>query len=254
MKIVVVGGSGLIGTKLVTLLREQGHDPIAASPSTGVDAVTGEGIAEALSGAQVVVDVARPPVWDAAAWIEFFRTSSRNLVVAEAAADVAHHVVLSVVGNDRLPDSGHLRAKAAQEEVVRSGSTPYCILRATQFFEVIGHIADAAADGDRIRLPNALMQPVAAHDVAAALARATTGAPVNGVVEFAGPDPLRLDELARRVLRACSDSRTVITDPGVRCCGTTLDDHSLMPGDDAWIAPTHFEDWLRRSTASGRTR
>lgn len=254
MKIVIIGGSGLIGSKLVDRLREQGHDPVPASPDTGVDAITGKGLPEVLRDAQVVVDVANAPAWDDTAVLEFFRTSSRNLGAAEAAAGVTHHVTLSVVGNDRMPDSGYLRAKAAQEQVVRSGTTPYTILRATQFFEFIGRIADAAADGDTIRLPHAMMRPVAADDVAAALARLATGAPVNGVVELAGPDPLRLDELARRVLHAAGDDRTAIADPDARYYGARLDDRSLVPGDDAWIGPTHFEDWLSRSIAPSRTR
>jgi uncharacterized protein YbjT (DUF2867 family) len=254
MKIVIIGGTGLIGTKLRRLLQDQGHDPVTASPNTGVDAVTGEGLPEVLAGAQVVVDVANAPVWDDAAVLEFFRTSSRNLVTAEAAADVAHHVALSVVGNDRLPDSGYLRAKAAQEKTIEAGSVPYTILRATQFFEFIGRIADAAADGPRIPLSPALMRPVAADDVAAALADVATQAPVNGVVELAGPEPLRLDELARRVLQARGDDRTVIADPDARYYGTKLDDRSLVPGDDARIGSTHFADWLRRSTAPAGTR
>ena len=186
--------------------------------------------------------------------LEFFRTCSRNLVAAEATAGVAHHVALSVVGNDRLPDSGYLRAKAAQEEAVEAGAVPYTILRATQFFEFIGRIADTAADGSRIPLSPALMRPVAADDVAAALADIATRAPVNGVVELAGPEPLRLDELARRVLQARGDDRTVIADPEARYYGTIIDDHSLVPGDNARIGPIRFEDWLRRSAAPARTR
>jgi uncharacterized protein YbjT (DUF2867 family) len=254
MKIVIIGGTGLIGTKLVGLLQDQGHDPVPASPNTGVNAVTGEGLPGVLAGAQVVVDVANAPAWDDAAVLEFFQTSSRNLVTAEEAAGVAHHVALSVVGNDRLPDSGYLRAKAAQEETVKAGNVPYTILRATQFFEFIGRIADAAADGDKIRLPHAMMRPVAADDVAAALADIATRAPVNGVVELAGPEPLPLDELARRVLQARGDDRTVIADPHARYYGTELDDQSLVPGDGARIGATHFADWLRRSTAPAETR
>jgi uncharacterized protein YbjT (DUF2867 family) len=254
MKIVIIGGTGLIGTKLVGLLQDQGHDPVPASPNTGVNAVTGEGLPGVLAGAQVVVDVANAPAWDDAAVLEFFQTSSRNLVTAEEAAGVAHHVALSVVGNDRLPDSGYLRAKAAQEETVKAGNVPYTILRATQFFEFIGRIADAAADGDKIRLPHAMIRPVAADDVAAALADIATRAPVNGVIEIAGPEPLRLDELARRVLQAHGDDRTVIADPHARYYGTELDDRSLIPADGARIGATHFADWLRRSTAPTRTR
>jgi uncharacterized protein YbjT (DUF2867 family) len=254
MKIVIIGGTGLIGSKLVDRLRAQGHEPVPASPDTGVDAVTGEGLAGVLTGAQVVVDVANAPAWDDAAVFEFFRTSSRNLVSAEAAAGVAHHVALSVVGNDRLPDSGYLRAKAAQEESVKDGGVPYTIVRATQFFEFIGRIADTAADGDTIRLPHAMMRPVAADDVAAALADVATRAPVNGVVELAGPEALRLDELARRVLEARGDDRTVVADPHARYYGAELDDRSLIPGDDARIGSIHFADWLSRSTAPTGTR
>src|SRR5829696_2973891 len=212
MKIVIIGGTGLIGTKLVRRLEDQGHDPVPASPDTGVNAVTGEGLPEVLAGAQVVVDVANAPAWDDAAVLDFFRTSSRNLVATEAEAGVAHHVALSVVGNDRLPDSGYLRAKATQEETVEAGTVPYTILRATQFFEFVGRIADAAADGPTIRLSPALMQPVAA----------------DGVVELAGPQPLRLDALARRVLQARGEDRTVIADPRARNYGAELDDRSLV--------------------------
>jgi uncharacterized protein YbjT (DUF2867 family) len=254
MKIVIIGGTGLIGTKLVSRLQDQGHDPVPASPDTGVNAVTGEGLPEVLAGAQVVVDVANAPAWDDAAVLEFFRTSSRNLVAAEEAAGVAHHVALSVVGNDRLPDSGYLRAKAAQEDTVEAGAVPYTILRATQFFEFIGRIADTAADGPMIRLSPALMRPVAADDVAATLADIATHAPVNGVVELAGPEPLRLDELARRVLQARGDDRTVIADPHARYYGTELDDRSLVPGDGARIGSIHFTDWLRRATAPAGSR
>jgi uncharacterized protein YbjT (DUF2867 family) len=254
MKIVIIGGTGLIGSKLRSRLQEQGHDPIPASPDTGVNAVTGEGLPEVLDGAQVVVDVANAPLWDDAAVLEFFRTSSRNLLAAETTAGVNHHVALSVLGNDRLPDSGYLRAKAAQEQEIRAGTVPYTILRATQFFEFVGRIADAAADGDTIRLSAALMQPVAADDVAAALADVATAAPINGVAELAGPERLRLDELARRVLQARGDHRTVIADPHARYYGTELDDRSLIPHGDARIGPTRFADWLRHSTAPSPAR
>ena len=254
MKIVIIGGTGLIGSKLCSRLQDQGHDPVAASPDTGVNAVTGEGLSEVLDRAQVVVDVANAPAWDDEAVLEFFRTSSRNLVAAEAVAGVAHHVALSVVGNDRLPDSGYLRAKAAQEEVIKTGGVPYTILRATQFFEFVGRIAEAAADGDEIRLPHAMMRAVAADDVAAALADIATRAPRNGVVELAGPEPLRLDELARRLLQARGDGRTVVADPHARYYGTELDDRSLVPADDARTGPTRFDDWLRHSTAPTGTR
>jgi uncharacterized protein YbjT (DUF2867 family) len=247
MKIVVIGGTGLIGSRLVNKLREDGHDPRAASPDTGVDTITGEGLAEALEGAQVVVDVANAPAWEDAAVLDFFRTSSRNLLAAEAAAGVGHHVTLSVVGTDRLPDSGYLRAKVAQENIVKAGPIPYTIVRATQFFEFIGRIADSSADGDTVRLPPALVQPEAADDVASTLADVAVGTPLNDTVELAGPDVFRLDELARRVLNASDDPRTVTADVHARYFGAELDDRSLTPGDDARIAPTRFEDWLSQS-------
>jgi uncharacterized protein YbjT (DUF2867 family) len=249
MKIVVIGGTGLIGSKLVEKLRRDGHEPLAASPDTGVDALTGEGLAEALDGAQVVVDVANAPAWDDAAVLDFFQTSSRNVLAAEAAAGVGHHVTLSVVGADRLPDSGYLRAKAAQEALVKAGPVPYTIVRATQFFEFIGRICDSSTDGDTVRLPPALVQPEAADDVVSTLADVAVGAPLNDTVELAGPEAFRLDELARRVLSASGDPRHVTPDVHARYFGTELDDRSLTPADDARIAPTRFEDWLSRSAA-----
>jgi uncharacterized protein YbjT (DUF2867 family) len=247
MKIVVIGGSGLIGSKLVSKLREDGHAPLAASPDSGVDTITGEGLAEALEGAQVVVDVANAPAWEDAAVIDFFRTSSRNLVSAETAAGVGHHVTLSVVGSDRLPESGYLRAKLAQEEMVKAGPIPYTIVRATQFFEFIGRIADSGTDGDTVHLPPALVQPEAADDVASTLADVAVGAPLNDTVELAGPEAFPLDELAQRVLKANDDPRQVTADVHARYFGAELDDRSLIPGEDARIAPTRFEDWLRQS-------
>ena len=207
MKIVVIGGSGLIGSKLVEKLREAGHDPLPASPDSGVDTLTGEGLPEALEGAQVVVDVSNAPAWDDAAVMDFFQTSSRNILAAETAAGVGHHVALSVVGTDRLQDSGYFRAKLAQEEAIKAASVPYTILRATQFFEFIGRIADSSMEGETIQLAPVLIQPEAADDVAAALADVAVSAPVNGIVELAGPEQFRLDELARRVLRANGDNR-----------------------------------------------
>jgi uncharacterized protein YbjT (DUF2867 family) len=247
MKIVVIGGTGLIGSKLVTNLREQGHDPLAASPDTGVNTLTGEGLAEALEGAQVAVDVANAPAWDDAAVLEFFQTSSGNLLAAEEAAGVGHHVVLSIVGTDRLPESGYFRAKVAQEEAVKAATIPYTILRATQFFEFIGRIVDAGTDGNTVRLSPALVHPGAADDVAAALADVAVSAPVNGTVELAGPEAFRLDELARRFLSARNDPREVTADVHARYFGAELDDQSLTPGSDARLAPTRFEDWLRQS-------
>ena len=249
MKIVVIGGTGLIGSKLVEKLREDGHEPLAASPDTGVNTLTGDGLAEALEGAQVVVDVANAPVWDDAAVLDFFQTSSRNILAAEAAAGVKHHVTLSVVGADRLPESGYLRAKLAQEETAKTGSIPYTILRATQFFEFIGRIADSSVDGDTVHLAPVFVQPESADDVAAALGEVAESEPVNGIIELAGPDQFRLDELARRVLSANNDSRPVTPDVHARYFGAELADHSLTPGGNARITPTRFEDWLSQAVA-----
>jgi uncharacterized protein YbjT (DUF2867 family) len=248
VKIVVIGGTGLIGSKLVEQLRQAGHDPLAASPDTGVDTLTGEGLQEALEGAQVVVDVSNAPAWDDAAVMDFFRTSSRNLLAAEAAAGVKHHVALSVVGADRLHQSGYMRAKIAQEEAVKAASIPYTILRATQFFEFIGRMADAGMNGETIQLAPVLVQPEAADDVAAALVEIALDEPVNGIVELAGPEQFRLDELVRHLLRANNDPRRVTADVHARYFGAELDEHSLTPGDGARIAPTRFDDWLSRST------
>jgi uncharacterized protein YbjT (DUF2867 family) len=247
MKIVVIGGTGLIGSSLVEKLRKDSHEPLAGSPNTGVDTRTGVGVDEALEGAQVVVDVANAPVWDDPAVLDFFQTSSRNLLAAEAAAGVGHHVTLSVVGADRLPESGYLRAKVAQEDLVKAGPIPYTIVRATQFFEFIGRIADSSANGDTVRLPPVLVQPEAADDVASTLADVAVGAPLNDTVELAGPEAFRLDELARRVLEASDDPRQVTADVHARYFGAELDHRSLTPGDGARIAPTRFEDWLGQS-------
>jgi uncharacterized protein YbjT (DUF2867 family) len=247
MKIVVIGGTGLIGSKLVEKLRQDGHDPLAASLDTGVNIITGEGLPEALEGAQVVVDVANAPAWDDAAVLDFFETSSRHLLAAETAAGVGHHVTLSVVGTDRLPESGYFRAKLAQEDLVKTGPVPYTIVRATQFFEFIGRIADSSTDGDTVRLSPALVQPEAADDVASTLADVAVGTPLNDTVELAGPEAFPLDELARRLLNANDDPRQVTADVHARYFGAELDDGSLAPGDDARIAPTRFEDWLSQS-------
>lgn len=249
MKIVVIGGSGLIGTKLVNKLREHGHEAVAASPASGVDTLTGAGLTEALTGAQVVVDVSNSPSFEDAAVLKFFETSSRNLLPAEAAAGVKHHVALSVVGADRVPDSGYMRAKIAQEKLIEAGKVPYTILRATQFFEFIGRIADGSTEGNTVRLAPALMQPVAAEDVAAALARVAVGEPVNGMVELAGPESIRLDELARRLLSAKHDARQVAADDHARYYGAVVNDRSLTPGDNPRIGPTRFAEWLKRSAA-----
>lgn len=247
MKIVVIGGTGLIGSKLVEKLQEHGHEALAASPDTGINTLTGEGLDKALEGAEVVVDVANAPNLDDAAVMEFFRTSSRNLLAAEVASDVKHHVTLSVVGTDRLLESGYFRAKLAQEETAKTGSVPYTILRATQFFEFLGRIADSGSTGEVIHLAPVFIQPESADDVAATLADIAVGQPVNGIVELGGPEQFRLDELARRVLRAEKDERLVEADVHARYFGAELEEHSLTPGDGARIAPTRFEDWLNQS-------
>jgi uncharacterized protein YbjT (DUF2867 family) len=250
VKIVVIGGTGLIGSKLVEKLREDGQEPLAASLDTGVNTLTGNGLTEALDGAQVVVDVSNSPLMDDHGVLDFFQTSSRNLLAAEVAAGVNHHVVLSVVGADRLPESGYLRAKVAQEEAVRSGGVPYTILRASQFFEFIGRLADSSSDGEVINLAPAFIQPESAEDVATTLADIAVREPVNGIVELAGPEQFRLDELARRVLRAGLDERLVRSDVHAPYFGAELEAYSLTPGTDARIAPTRFEDWLKRSVSA----
>lgn len=244
MKIVVIGGTGLIGTKLVSRLREKGHEAVPASPNSGVNTITGEGLAEALAGAQVVVDVANSPSFEDKAVLEFFETSGRNLLAAEAAAGVGHHVALSVVGSDRLPDSGYLRAKMAQEKLIKASRIPYTILRSTQFFEFVNGIAQSGTVGQTIRLTSALLQPVVSEDVADALADVTLRVPVNGTIELAGPEKIGLDELVRQYLRAKHDARQVVTDDGALYFGAVLNDRSLTPGDHPIIGPTRFKDWL----------
>jgi uncharacterized protein YbjT (DUF2867 family) len=244
MKIVVIGGSGLIGTKLVNKLRQRSHEVVAASPSSGVNTITGEGLAEALAGAMVVVDVANSPSWEDKAVLEFFETSGRHLLAAEAAAGAGHHVALSVVGTDRLLDSGYFRAKMAQETLIKASKMPYTIVRSTQFFEIMGAIAQSGTVGHTVRLSPALMQPIASDDVAAAMADVTVGAPVNGTIEIAGPERLRLDALVGRFLSATQDPREVVTDVHARYFGVALNDHSLTPGTNARLGPTRFEDWL----------
>jgi uncharacterized protein YbjT (DUF2867 family) len=249
MKIVVIGGSGLIGSKLVNNLRRQGHEVVAASPSSGVNTITGEGLGEALAGARVVVDVANSPSFEDKAVLEFFETSGRNLLAAEEAAGVGHHVALSVVGADRLPDSGYMRAKVAQEKLIKASKIPYTIVRATQFFEFVGGIAQSATEGQTVRLPSALMQPIVSDDVAAALADLAVGQPQNGTVELAGPEPIRMDDLVRRFLSSKRDNRTVTTDAHARYFGTELNDRSLTPGANPRIGSTRFGDWLARSVS-----
>ena len=251
MKIVVIGGTGLIGSKLVTKLRADGHDPLAASPATGVDIITGKGLAEALAGAQVVVDVSNAPNWGDAEVMDFFRTSARTIASAETAAGTGHHVALSVVGTDRLQGSGYFRAKLAQEEAIKAAAIPGTILRATQFFEFIGGIADASTHDGTVSLPPLYFQPEAADDVAAALAEIAVGAPAGGTVELAGPERFRLDELVQRFLRASNDPRHVVTDARAPYYGIEVsDERALIPGDNPRIGATRFADWLSRSTAS----
>jgi uncharacterized protein YbjT (DUF2867 family) len=248
MKIVVIGGTGLVGTKLVNRLRGEGHEVVAAAPGSGINTITGEGLAEALAGAHTVVDVANSPSFEDRAVLEFFETSGRNLLAAEAAAGVRHHIALSIVGADRLPDSGYLRAKMAQERLIKAARIPYTILRSTQFFEFMGGIARSATSGDTVRLTPALLQPIASDDVVAALARITLGPPMNGTVEVAGPERIGLAELVRRFLSAKGDARQVVDDVHARYFGGELDDRSLTPGDKPFVGSTRFDDWLRRST------
>jgi uncharacterized protein YbjT (DUF2867 family) len=246
MKIVVIGGSGLIGTKLVNKLRERGHEVVAASPTSGVNTITGEGLAEALAGAQVVVDVANSPSFEDKAVLAFFETSGRNLFAAEVAAGVRHHVALSVVGTERLLASGYFRAKMAQENLIKASTIPYTILRSTQFFEFVSGIAESATEGQTIRLSPALVRPVVSDDVAAALAVVALEEPLNGTIELAGPEAIRLDELVRRFLSAKGDTRKVTTDVHALYFGTELNDQSLIPSGNPRIGPTRFEAWLRR--------
>ena len=251
MKIVVIGGTGLIGTKLAAKLREKGDEVIQAAPSTGVNTITGEGLEKALSGAEIVVDVANSPSFEDNAALKFFETSGRNLLAAEAAANVRYHVALSIVGTDRLPECGYFRAKLAQENLIRAAKIPYTILRATQFFEFVGGIVDSSSDGQIVRLSPALFQPVASDDVAAALADVTLGAPINGVVELAGPERLSLDEFGRKYLIATTDPRRVAADIHARYFGAELDDQSLTPGNNPRLGSVRFEDWLAGLNHSG---
>ena len=247
MKIVVIGGTGLIGSKLVDKLGEHGHQAIPASPKSGVDTLTGDGLTEALDGADVVVDVSNSPSFEDAAVLKFFETSTRNLLDVEQAVGVGHHVALSVVGTERLAESGYFRAKIAQEGLIRDSSVPYSIVHATQFFEFFKSIADAATDDETVRLASVLIQPMAADDVASAVARISVGPPVNGIVEVAGPEQFRLDEFVRKGLSARNDPRRVTADPTARYFGAELGERTLVPGDDVVLAETRFEDWLSRS-------
>ena len=251
MKIVVIGGTGLIGSKLVTKLRADGHDPLAASPATGVDIITGKGLAEALAGAHVVVDVSNAPNWGDAEVMDFFQTSARTILAAETAAGTGRHVALSVVGTERLQGSGYFRAKLAQEEAIKAGEVPSTILRATQFFEFIGGIAQEATKGQEVTLPSALMQPMSADDVAAAVADYTLGPALNRIVEVAGPEALGIDEAVRRHLTATGDARRVITDDDAPYYGVKVSERTLTPDNAARLGPTRLEDWLGQFAHAG---
>jgi len=247
MKIVVIGGTGLIGTKLVKNLQQQGHEVVAAAPSSGINTITGEGLAKAFAGAEVIVDVANAPSWEDKAVLEFFETSGRNLLAAGKTAGVKHHVALSVVGTDRLLGSGYFRAKMAQEKLIEASQIPYTIVRSTQFFEFTDGIVKNATEGATVRLPSVLMQPIAAEDVAAALADVAVGEPTNGMIEIAGPEQIRQDELVRQFLRAIGDARQAITDVHARYYGLELNDQSLVPGDNPRLGSIRFAEWLSRN-------
>lgn len=249
MKIVVIGGTGLIGSKVVTKLGEHGYEVVAASPNSGVNTLTGEGLAEVLEGASVVVDVSNSPSFDDAAVMEFFETSTRNLLNAEAAAGVGHHVVLSIVGCDRMADSGYMRAKVAQENLIKASSIPYSIVRATQFFEFFARIADSATEGNTVRLPSVAFQPLAADDIATVVTKVAIGSPLNGTVEVAGPEQFRFDEFIRHGLNARKDPREVIADSHALYFGAELSERSLVPGEGALLGETRFEDWLSGSVS-----
>ncbi|HKW66623.1 MAG TPA: SDR family oxidoreductase, partial [Terriglobales bacterium] len=249
MKIVVIGGTGRIGSKVVNKLREHGHEAVAAAPNTGVNTITGEGVAEALKGASVVVDVSDSPAWDDAAVLKFFETSTRNQLKYEAEAGVGHHVALSVVGTERLAESGYFRGKIAQEKLIRESSIPYTIVHATQFFEFLKGLADWSMVGDEVHLPPVLFQPMAAEDVASGVAKVAVSPPANGIVEIGGPEQFRLDELVRRRLESLKDPRKVITDPNARYSGAKISEKTLVPGSNARLGETRFETWLTQSAA-----
>lgn len=249
MKIVVIGGTGLIGSQVVRLLSEQGHEAIAASPRSGVNTLTGAGLAEVLTGADVVVDVSNSPSFETEAVLNFFRTSTANLLAAEAVAGVRHHVILSIVGLEGLPENGYFRAKLAQEDLIRAASIPYTFVRATQFFEFVQAIAQTSAVGNAVHIAPVRFQPIAATDVAATVARFAAGAPVNGIVEVAGPEDFRFDELIARSLRANADQREVVSDPAAPYFDAVLSERSLVPNGDAILAETRFADWLQQSAA-----
>jgi len=243
MKVVVIGGTGLIGSKVVTKLRERGHEAVAAAPKTGVNTLTGEGLADALAGASVVIDVSNAPSWEDTAVMEFFKTSTGNLLAAAAAAGVGHYVALSVVGTERLPGSGYLRAKAAQEQLIENSSIPFSLVHATQFFEFVGGMADGATEGDTVRMAPVQFQPIAGDDVAEAVCRVALGAPINGRVDVAGPEQVRMDEFFRAALAAQGDPRKVIADPHARYFGAELSERSLVPLGEATLGATRYADW-----------
>jgi uncharacterized protein YbjT (DUF2867 family) len=247
MKIVVIGGSGLIGSKLVTGLQEWGHETLAASPNSGVNTLTGEGLADALAGAAVVIDVSNSPSFEDAAVLEFFETSTRNLLAAEAAAGVGHHVALSVVGTERLQDSGYFRAKSAQEKLIENSAIPYSIVHATQFFEFVRRMADEADEGGTVRFAPVLFQPMAGDDVAQAVARISVGSPLNAIVEVAGPEQFRMDEFFRNALALRGDPRTVVADPHASYFGAELGERTLLPGAGAILGQTRYSTWPGRS-------
>jgi uncharacterized protein YbjT (DUF2867 family) len=247
MKIVVIGASGLIGSKLVNILHQRGLEVVAASLSTGLNTITGAGLDEALAGAEVVVDVTNSPSFEDKAVLEFFQTSGRNIIAAEVKAGVKHHVALSIVGTERLPESGYLRAKTAQEKLIKESPIPYSILRSTQFFEFLHGIADSATVDHTVTLPSALYQPIASDDVVAALADVTVGAPINGTVEVGGPDRISMADMVKRYLKEMGDSRKVVADPNARYFGAVLNDQALVTGPNARIGAQNFETWFSKS-------
>jgi uncharacterized protein YbjT (DUF2867 family) len=250
MKIVVIGGTGLIGTKTVAILRQGGHEVVAASPKSGINTITGEGLKAALAGAQVVIDLANSPSFEDKAVLEFFETSGRNLLAAEATADVRHHVALSIVGADRTPDNGYFRAKVAQEKLIEASGIPYTIVRATQFLEFLGTIAASSADGDKVRLSPGLFQPIAADDVAAIVADVALAAPRSGIVDIAGPERAPFNEIIARYLKAVGDPREVVRDPEARYWGGRVEERSLVPLGEARLGRIGLDEWLRRSQAA----
>jgi len=249
MRILVIGGTGLIGSKTVAILREGGHEVIAASPNTGVNTITGEGLKEAMAGTQVVIDLANSPSFEDKAVLQFFETSGRNVLAAEAAAGVRHHVALSIVGTDRMPDNGYFRAKVAQEKLIETSGIPYTIIRSTQFLDFIGRIADSSADGNKVRLAPGLFQPIAADDVAAIVADVALAPPRNGIIEIAGPERAPFDEFVARYLKAVGDPREVVSDPEARYSGGRVEERSLVPLGEARLGHIGFDEWLRRSQA-----